>query len=238
MFGENGRIGMIVPANNATLEPEIWPQMPEGAALYATRILAKGNLTPGAVKAMELNVDRAVDELTATIVDVIAYADMVTTFIMDPDWNDRRAAEMSAHAGVPVYTCWTAMRAALEYLSARSFALATPYPAPIHAGCRPYFEERGYRVTGDATLDILAMTDVPKVKKEAVLDCVKRIDKSGADAIVILATDLPTFAAIPEIEKATGLPVLTSNQTLLWQGLRLCNKSGAKATGPGRLFDA
>ena len=52
MFGENGRIGVIVPANNAVLEPELGAYLPPGVALYATRILAKGDLTPEAVIAM------------------------------------------------------------------------------------------------------------------------------------------------------------------------------------------
>ena len=54
-----------------------------------------GNLTPEAVRGMEGNVDRAVDELAATGVDVIAYCDMVTTFIMEPGWNEAKVAEIA-----------------------------------------------------------------------------------------------------------------------------------------------
>ncbi|WP_046866680.1 maleate cis-trans isomerase family protein [Microvirga massiliensis] len=237
MFGRNGRLGIIVPANNSTLEPEIWSQMPEDTAAYATRILARGDLTAQAVKLMETNVERAVDELTATVVDVIAYADMVTTFIMDADWNDRRAREISAQAGVPVYTCWTALRAALQQLGVRSFALGTPYPNGIHATCRPFFEKAGFSVTADATLNILAMTDVPKVKPDAVRALVADMSLAKAEAIVLLATDLPTFSVIAALEDETGLPVLTSNQTLLWHGLRLC-KNTARLKSLGRLFQA
>lgn len=222
MFGYNGRLGLIVPANNSTLEPEFWPVLPAGVAAFTARILAQGGLTPDAVKNMEAHVDRAVGELTATVVDVIAYADMVTTFIMDADWNDRRATEISRASGVPVYTCWIAMRAALSHLGVRSFALGTPYPAAIHALCAPFFNANGYRVTTEATLDILAMTDVPRVTPETVLDLVRGMDLTGAEAIVLLATDLPTFDVIEQIEEETGLPVLTSNQTLLWYGLGLC----------------
>lgn len=235
MFGCDGRLGLIVPANNSTLEPEIWPLLPPDTAVFATRILAKGALTPEAVKLMEEHVERAAFELEATVVDVIAYADMVTSFIMDPEWNDRRAAELSALVGVPHYTCWIALRAALETLDVHSIALATPYPGAIHATCPSFFELNGYRCVSDATLDIVAMTDVPKVRPETVRSLVRSLDLSKAEAIVLLATDLPTFAVIREIEKETGLPVLTSNQTLLWHGLRLC---GNQADVPelGRIF--
>jgi len=128
MFGGKGRLGLIVPANNSTLEPDFWSVLPTDTAAYTTRILAKGDLTPAAVERMETNVDRAVEELAATVVDVIAYADMVTTFIMDDDWNDRRADQIAAKAGVPAYTCWIALRAALKELGAGPWRSVPPIP--------------------------------------------------------------------------------------------------------------
>ena len=237
MFGSNGRIGVIVPANNAVLEPEMWSRLPPGHALYATRILAKGDLTPDAVVAMEGNVDRAVDELMATKVDVIVYADMVTTFIMPDGWNEERTAEIAAKAGVPCISAWTALRDALQALNVERFALGTPYPKAIHELAPRFFRAKDFGVTGDATLDIRAMADVPKVAPTTVRALAEGLDRADAEAIVLLATDLPTFAAIDDIERNTGLPVLTSNQTLLWRALRAVGSDGPSA-GPGRLMSA
>ena len=124
----NGCLGAIIPANNSVLEPELWSVLPDGVALYATRILARGNLTPEAVRAMEANVDRAVDELAATGVDVIAYCDMVTTFIMEPGWNESKVAEIERRSASAALSAWTALRDALEAFGIRRFALGTPYP--------------------------------------------------------------------------------------------------------------
>src|ERR1700722_11211646 len=132
-FGRNGRLGAIIPANNSVLEPEWWSVLPIGAALYATRILARGDLTPDAVRKMEENVDRAADELAATGVDVIAYCDMVTTFIMEPGWNETKVAAITSSTGTPVISAWTALRDALAHLAVTRFALGTPYPVAIHA---------------------------------------------------------------------------------------------------------
>lgn len=237
MFGSDGRIGVIVPANNSVLEPEMWSRLPPDHALYATRILAKGDLTPDAVTSMEGNVDRAVDELMATMVDAIVYADMVTSFIMPDGWNEQRTAEIAAKAGVPCISAWTALRDALGALNVERFALGTPYPKAIHDLAPRFFTSKGYGVTGDATLDIRAMTDVPKVEPRTVRDFVAGLDRTDAEAIVLLATDLPTFEAIEDIERAIGLPVLTSNQTLLWRALRAVGSDGLGA-GPGRLMSA
>lgn len=223
VLGHRGRIGVVVPANNSVLEPELWSRLPPGVALYATRVLARGDLTPDLVHRMEAQVDRATDELTATGVDVLVYADMVTTFIMPEGWNEAKTAAITARAGVPCISAWTALAAALEALAVRRFALGTPYPRPIHALARPFFERRGLGVTDDATLDVLATAEVPRVPADRVRALVAGLDRRGADATVLLATDLPTFGVIETLEAETARPVLTSNQTLLWRALRQCD---------------
>lgn len=240
-FGRNGRLGAIIPANNSVLEPEWWSLLPPGVALYATRILARGDLTLDAVRKMEENVDRAVDELAATGVDVIAYCDMVTTFIMEPGWNEAKVADIERRSETRAVSAWTALRDALKALGIKRFALGTPYPAAIHALAPPFFKTHGFEVVSDSTLDILKMRDVPNVTPQQIRDFVAGIDRKNAEAIVLLATDLPCFSVIAELEKEFRLPVLTSNQTILWSAMRAAGRS--HGTSPvtiaalGKLFN-
>jgi maleate cis-trans isomerase len=185
---------------------------------------------------MEGNIDRAVAELAATGVDVIAYCDMVTTFIMEPGWNEAKVAEIEAKSGTPVVSAWTALREALAHLGVSRFALGTPYPAAIHALAPPFFAERGYQVMKDATLDIVKMRDVPKISADTLTRFVATLDHSDAQAIVLLATDLPSFSVLADLERLSGRPVLTSNQTLLWSALRAI-KADARIASLGRLFN-
>ncbi len=237
VFGPRGKLGIVVPANNSVIEPEFWSVLPEGVAVYGTRIMARGDLTPEAVRLMETQVDRAVDELAATGVDVIAYADMVTTFIMEPGWNEHAVQSIAGRTGVSCVSAWTSLRDALEQLGVRRFALGTPYPAAIHALAPPFFEARGFELTGHATLDILAMRDVPKVDLDLLRQFVKSLPTAGAEAVVLLATDLPTFSCLETLESDCGCPVLSSNQVILWSALRAMGVSDA-LPGLGRLFRA
>jgi maleate cis-trans isomerase len=234
MFGQNGRIGVIVPANNAVLEPELVACLPTGVTLHATRILVQGDLTPEAVIAMEGEVDRAVAELAATGVDVIVYADMVTTFIMEKGWNEARTADIAARSGIPCISAWTALRDALAALGVTRLALGTPYPAAIHALAPPFLDGRGFTLSGEATLDIIATADVPEVSPERLKALVMGLERADADAVVLLATDLPTLASISALEQATGLPVVSSNACILWSALRTIGQAAAPALG--RLF--
>jgi maleate cis-trans isomerase len=235
VFGPRGKLGVVVPANNSVIEPEVWSVLPAGVALYATRILVRGDLTPEAVRRMETQVDRAVDELEATGVDVIAYADMVTTFIMEKGWNEAKVAEIAARTRARCVSAWTALRDALAALGVRRFALGTPYPASIHAAATPFFAGQGFEVVGDATLDIVAMRDVPKVDGALLEGFVARLPKAGAEAIVLLATDLPTFASLERLEMRFDCPVLSSNQVILWAALRAMRVADG-IPGMGRLL--
>jgi len=236
IYGRGGRIGAIVPANNSVIEPEWWSMMPEGVALHATRILAQGDLTVEAVHRMEKDVDRAVDELVATGVDVIAYCDMVTTFIMESGWNEAKVADIVRRTGTAAISAWTALRDALSALRVRRFALGTPYPAAIHKLAPRFFTAQGYEVVDHATLDILKMRDVPRVSGTRLVRLVDGLRCEGADAVVLLATDLPSFASIAELERRVGLPVLSSNQTILWRALRALGND-VHLAALGILFD-
>jgi len=235
VFGPRGKIGIVVPANNSVIEPELWSVLPKGVSIYATRVIARGDLTPAAIHLMETQVDRAVDELEATGVDVIVYADMVTTFIMERGWNEAKVAAIAARTGCKALSAWTALRDGLAALGVRRFALGTPYPAAIHASARPFFSAQGYTVVGDATLDVLAMRDVPRIDGEILEAFVTGLHRSGAEAIVLLATDLPTFATIEHLEQRFGCPVLSSNQVILRAALRAAGVTEA-VPGLGRLL--
>ena len=184
---------------------------------------------------MERDVDGALEAITATGVDVVAYCDMVTTFIMEPGWNEAAVERFSRAASVPCLSAWTALRDALRKLGARRLAIGTPYPAAIHARVPKFFAQRGFEVKTHATLDILAMREVPAVDAERLERFVRGLRPAGCDALVLLATDLPTFGAIRGLESEHGMPVLTSNQTLLWAALSTL-KASLESFQLGQLF--
>lgn len=234
VYGCKGRIGLIVPANNSVIEPEFWSALPRDVAAYATRLMARGDLTPEVVHAMKSALWDAVAMIAATGVDVIAYCDMVTTFIMQPSWNEETIAQITRQTGIAALSAWTALRDALTHLGARRIAVGTPYPAAIHALAPPFFTARGFELRSHATLDILAMREVPTVTLGRLAAFVRRLDLSNCDALVLLATDLPTFDCVEELEGEFGLPILSSNQTLLWSALKHFGIKPDRALG--RLF--
>ena len=233
MRGIDHRFGIVLPANNSVLEPELWRHLPANAALHTARMLVRGDLTLQAIEAMETQVGRAVSELVATGVDVIVYADMVTTFIMREGWNRERSNEIERSTGLPCISAWTAMERALLAIGAKRIAIGSAYPTGIHASAVAYFRSAGFGTVADGTLNIVAVRSVPEVNGDEVVTLAGSIARPEADAIVLLATDLPTFDVIEAIEARVDRPVLSCNQTILWA---LLAQRGVAIAGPGRLF--
>lgn len=154
---------------------------------------------------------------------------MVTTFIMQPRWNEAKVTEIESRSAIAMYSAWTAARDALAALDVRWIALGIPYPRAIHARVAPFSASRGYEIVGDVTFDMVKMNEVPKVSAHRLANFVGSL-------IVHLATDLPTFSSIATIEQKSGLPVLTSNQAILWRTLRsmTCN---AQIPSLGKIFN-
>jgi maleate isomerase len=92
-------------------------------------------------------------------------------------------------------------------------------------------------IVDEATLDIVKMRDVPTVSENRLLAFVQGLRRDRAEAIVLLATDLPTFKSITTMERTLGIPVLTSNQTILWRALRSV-KSNDPIPSLGQIFHA
>lgn len=235
MYSIKHRLGVMVPGNNSTLEPEMWSRMPEGVALYASRLMLKGDVTADALKGMEREIGRSADELMATGVDVMMIADMVVSFIMDADWNQRRVAEIKEKYGVACITGWTALEDALRHLGISRFAAVSPYPRDLQALSGPFFARYGFEMTDDFTFDIVDMLQTPMITPERLASAVRGLDLSRAEAVLVLSTDVPSFESIEPLEAELGIPVLTQNQTMLWSALAKAGSTGT-VSRLGRLF--
>ena len=74
------------------------------------------------------------------------------------------------------------------------------------------------------------MKDLYAENEERAYLLARRADASGADAVLLSGTGLPTVAVLEMLERDLGKPVISSNQACLWQALRL---AGVREAIPG-----
>ena len=212
---ESEAIGILLPSNNVVLAPELTGVLPPRYSFKWRRIAVAGSRTED-VREMASRAAVLVDDLISSGIDRYVYACVASTLASPPDWESAFVARVTPLSGKPCVTAMSATMRAIAAVGGYRVSLLTPYPPPIHALAVAYLHQRGLEVVSSATLDIRNLNEVGRCRPERLESAALDALASDADVLCILATDLPTFGSITRLEIATGTPVVTTNQAIVW----------------------
>jgi maleate isomerase len=111
-----------------------------------------------------------------------------------------------------VVTAFEAIMATLADLNATRIVLLTPYPADVTNTEATMFSRCGVTVTGSASLGLRDGYDT--VSAEQVMTLIHNASRAAmeeAEAVVLSCTGWPTLDLIPNMQRALGKPVISSN---------------------------
>ncbi len=220
LYGERAKIGLVIPSNNTVIEPEMWAMRPAGVTVHGNRILTRGN-TPEGIVEMEKSSAQAAGELGHGRMSVIAYACLATSLVKGVAWSRAVARQITADTGCAATTAATATLEALQALKVKQIAVVSPYPEHIQALLPAYFAQCGFDVVSTRNMGIQNSLELWKIPGAQVRAFATAVDVPEAEALCIVATDLPTIAEIDWLERELGKPVVTTNQAILWKSLLL-----------------
>ncbi len=240
MYGEHGRIGLIIPSSNTVCEQEMAALCPEGVATYGTRILFEPTIN--SLKAMKNQMERAALELSSEgICSLIAFCCTVGSMIGGADYDREIIQLIKEKAGVPAITTTTAVKASLNALGVNRIAMATPYTLEINDLEKGLVEGMGYEVTNiigyheHVSPDDFRNEMIGRLYPEAAFNLGLRVTGPLNEAIFISCTNFRAIEIIQRLEDKTGKPVISSNQATMWHALQVLGiKDSIK--GFGRLF--
>ena len=206
-------IGVMTPAMNTVVQPELELMRPEGVTNQMQRFRLGGDaisddLLEEAGKLMDCNPA------------VIAVGLTTDAGAGGPDKLAAKCAEVSAEVGVSVLGASQANYAALRALGAKRITIVTPFNAEVDAVVKANTEDAGFEVvdvrgTNAPTLPAICETPLDDIRAVfadvAVTDC---------DAILQVGTALPVVALIDELEARHGKPIVACNAAVYWQALR------------------
>lgn len=227
------RFGMIVPSSNRMAEPHACRYVPAGVVAHTTRLRMTGPhvmkldaLLPRVAEAAELladaNCDPVVFHCTAN-----SMAEGVA--------GERRIAETVAQAtGGKATTTASATLAALAALGARRLVLLSPYRRPAHEHEIEFLTEAGFEIVGERNLGLAGAGAYSNVTPQDWVGIVTEAQDDGADAYFVSCANVRAIEALEEMETLVDRPVVTSNQVVIWQALRLAGVDDA-LPGLGRL---
>lgn len=235
------RIGVLVPYTNCNLEPDMVLMCPAGCTMHFERMGGYDvDQVPGAGQMAGLG-SSDLTETLRLIAGVrpraVLYGCTSATLTHGTAFDRDLAAKIEAASGALSLTAAGALVAALRALGVSKAGFSSPYLGEINEQAVAFLAEAGIKTVARADIGrALGNYGQGALTPDEVFDLALRADHATAEAIVLSCTDMRSVEAVDRIEAATGKPVVTSNQAMIFclcQALGLPRPRGA----PGRLFE-
>jgi maleate isomerase len=185
---------------------------------------------------MDADSDRCAAELSDARMDVIGYACLVAIMSMGKGYHrqsEARLHEITAVEGhpTPVVTSAGALVAGLKTLGAQKVSLLAPYLKPLTRLVVDYLEAEGIQVVDSISLEIADNVEVGRQDPNALIRIYRNLNLGGIDALVLSScVQMPSLPAVPIVEEACGLPVVSASICTTHQMLK---RLGLKTSVPG-----
>lgn len=233
------RIGVVVPPENPTAEPEFNHLLGPRTNVYTSRF----PVTPGAgLREMLETYNEVLPETVGAFGRMRLHAAVVACsashYLLDPDGDRNFCAELSARAGFPVQSSTQAILTACEALGVTRLTLVSPYESWLTDTSRTFWEQAG--LTVDGVVRVPAAQDPSgddhydpyEVTTEAILKRIRARKLPHDTALLFTGTGMATLAALTELAREdVDRTLLTSNLASAWWARRVAGH-GAPAEHP------
>lgn len=228
------RVGLIIPSSNRMVEEEMIRFYPKDVVAHVTRLRMTG---PHKKPLADLLVE--IETAAASLVDakcnVVTFHCTVTSMSDGPS-GEAKILNALKTARAPFFaTTSTAVRAALDASGARRVALITPYDLHKTEEEIEFLEDAGYQVVFAKGYDLPNSDAYCSTPAGAWRERVLEAKRDDVDAYFLSCANIQALGEIDGLEAALGKPVLTSNQVVIWDGLRQIGWTEGIG-GPGTLF--
>jgi maleate isomerase len=231
------RVGVLTP--HATAGPEVeFPAIAPGCLLTRVVRLGAGEAptTPAALRALTAEgvVDEAAESLRGEV-DAVAFASTTSAYAIGFAAESAMVARLAAQLDVPaVGTCAAAVRALQALGVGRVALIGAPWFEPDwNERGAAYFRSQGFVVVLSRSAAL--PRDPDRIDPVIVCEWVAAQLGDDAEGVFIGGNGFRVAEAVEPLEEATGRPVVTANQALLWNLLRQTGVS-CPIDGYGRLF--
>ena len=216
----NPKVGLIALSTDQTIEKDfknICSNLP--LDIFINRIHNQNPLTKENLLKMREDLASVTKKiLPDEKLNTIAYGCTSGTITIGEDSVKEKI--LSAKPGSYVTTPVTSAIKAFKLMNIKKIALFTPYPDPVNKIILEYFTKKNIEVLSFASLNLNLDSEFANVDPNYILEISSKLETKNADALFISCTALPVLNILDKLEKKIKKPVLSSNQTLIWDTIR------------------
>ena len=215
-------------------EADFFDMAPDGVAVHFTRLKTEDHTTNETLSRHIEHMAEAASRIQPDLrPDVVSYSCTSGSIVIG---EERVLAEIAM--GAPWARPMCLVRGvvdALNELGARKLVVGTPYLDEVNTAEAEFLLGKGFEILDFQGLNLATGTEMGKVTPEFWREFAIAIDQPDADAIFLSCGGIRALEVVEEIERATGKPVITSNQAQFWSCLRRAGITD-RLRGFGRIF--
>ena len=233
------RLGMITPSSNSVLEPVTSAMLAgtSGVTAHFSRFrVTEIALDAAALSQFDASVMLpAADLLADAKVDAIAWNGTSASWLgIQRDISLSEA--IKARTGVPATTSTLACIDAARALRARRIGLVSPYTGDVQRRIGDVWTEAGIAPHTERHLGLRDNFSFGEVEPGVIAGMIRAVAAEGADAVVILCTNLDGAGLTASLERELDIAVLDSVAVTLWRTLSLAGGEISTLSDWGRIF--
>jgi maleate cis-trans isomerase len=216
-------VGLMVPANNTTMEVELPAWLPPDSTVTTVKIpRGEGLLTKETLPAYrDSAIALAHQHFANGGLDLIAYGCTAAGFISGPAGDAELSARLTEATGLPVVTTARAMVRALQHDGAKRIAVVTPYHDDVNAQLAAFLADGGIGVVRLATFRAADVVALGRITADEVRDLARATMGPDCDALFIGCSQLPTHAILSGLQAELARPAWSSISATAWDAARL-----------------
>ncbi|MCP4971198.1 MAG: hypothetical protein GY932_11490 [Arcobacter sp.] len=226
-ISHNGKIGLILLATDQITLYEFDAILKDtGVLCFPSRVMMDSvELTPEVLMAIKNELACATNTiLPGLTLDVVALSCTSASMTIGEDEVARIIKQSNSKREIKEVTNpYTAIKNACEFLNINELGVITPYSIEVTQGIIDGMQANIKTIsaaTFNNTNDNLVPSITPESIKNAVIEMAK---DEKLKTIFVSCTNLNISRYIDELEKVTGKLILSSNQVMAWDILRLAN---------------
>lgn len=221
MFGWRGRVGLLVPSSNTTMESEFSMCLPEGVSLHTARLPLR-EVTVKGLEEMDEFVRAGAQTLADADVDVIVFGCTTGSLFLGAEHAEAIADEIEQITSLPAVVTAKAVVDSIKEKGGQRIVVATPYIDELNQREKEFLEANGFEVLAIEGLGFKDNLEIGKQEPYVAYRLGRRMleQNPAADLLFISCTNFRTFGIINLLVDDMRKPVITSNQATLIQTLR------------------
>jgi maleate isomerase len=218
-YGWRGRVGLIVPPANTTVEAEFAEMLPLGVSLHVTRLpgqVSKQTSIGLRERFVGYNETLSItsNSFGGTKLSALGLGVTGSCYLAGSRGEEKLVADMRAGGVEHVVTAAGALRDLIQATGRRRLALVVPYPDWVTDLAVTYWQAADLTVA--KVFPIVGVESIYDVRTEAVVRAADQVRSTDADLVVLSGTGVATLPAIEHLSNTLPIPVISSNLALGW----------------------